>query len=1029
MKCPKCETDNTAGARFCQECAAPLTGTSGPGALVTETFETRREELSMGSAFAGRYQIIEELGHGGMGRVYRALDTKLHEEVGLKLIRPEIALDQKTLERFQNELKLARKISHRNVGRMYELMEDRGAHFITMEYVPGEDLRSFIRRSGQLTVGKTISVGKQVCDGLNEAHRQGIIHRDLKPSNIIIDREGNAKIMDFGIARSLATKSTTGLGVMIGTPEYMSPEQVEGKDVDPRSDLYSLGIILYEMATGRVPFEGDTPFTIGVKQKSERPKSPREFNAAIPEDLNRLILKCLEKDRSARPQSAAEVRAELERIEQGLPTTERVVPARKTHTARQVTVTFSLKKAIIPGAAVFIIIAAIVVWQLFSIKKSAVPPSGKPSLAIVYFENISGDPSLDDWKTGLPELLTTDLAQSKFLTVLSGETMFGILKKLNLTEAKKYSTEDLARVASDGRVGYVLSGGIMKAGSKIIITARLQKPRTGELVETKKIECAGEEDIPSKVDELTRMIKADLNLSPQQIAGDIDKAVGQITTTSPEALKYYVEARKRHMAMEYREAIPFYEKALALDPGFAMAYRGLATAYGNTSFAQKAREFNQKALANADRISDRERLLIQGRIFYMTERTYDKAIQTFEQLLTLYPDEYIALNGLGIVYDYLGEFGKALPYFERSYAVVKDALGCVNVASAQARLGRYDKAGEVYEDFLRTVSDSARIHVELGFLALAQSRFDEAMKEAEKAFLLTPGLIEASYLKSDVFYFQGNFEAAAKECRAVLERGAKAATLFARVRLIVLLTGQGRFADSARELSGLLAIADELKIANFRAASLLYSAMFDRSAGHPERAPDKLESAMKIFRDLDLWPNIRTTLAAQGLVFLDMGQPDKAASVAADLRAFVERGLNRKAVRHVDLLEGAIELKKGNSTKAVELSEKAVSFLPAQTEITDEHAQFLDHLAAAYEESGNLAKARETYEKITGLTLGRFMYGDIYAKAFFKLGRIAERQGDKAGARTNYRKFLEIWKSADPGIPEVSDAKRRLSGL
>ena len=382
MKCPKCRTDNPESARFCQECAAPLTGASGPGAFVTETVQTVREELTMGSTFAGRYQIIEELGHGGMGRVYRALDTKLHEEVGLKLIRPEIALDQKTLERFQNELKLARKISHRNVGRMYELMEDRGAHFITMEYVPGEDLRSFIRRSGQLTVGKTIAVAKQVCDGLEEAHRQGIIHRDLKPSNIIIDREGNAKIMDFGIARSLAAKSTTGLGVMIGTPEYMSPEQVEGKDVDPRSDIYSLGIILYEMSTGRVPFEGDTPFTIGVKQKSERPKSPREFNAGIPEDLNKLILKCLEKDKAARPQSAAEVRAELERIEQGLPDDRACRPgAGKRDGPQEITVKFSLKKAVTPRRGrPRHRSPRIVVWQLLSLKKGTpAPPSGKPS--------------------------------------------------------------------------------------------------------------------------------------------------------------------------------------------------------------------------------------------------------------------------------------------------------------------------------------------------------------------------------------------------------------------------------------------------------------------------------------------------------------------------------------------------------------------------------------------------------------------------------------------------------------------------
>jgi eukaryotic-like serine/threonine-protein kinase len=742
MKCPKCQTDNASDSRFCKECATALPATSQPGVMVTETLDTRPVELTTGSSFAGRYQIIEELGHGGMGRVFRALDTKLHEEVALKLIRPEIALDRNTLERFQNELKLARKISHRNVGRMYELMDDRGAHFITMEYVPGEDLRSFILRSGQLTVGKTLSIARQISEGLDEAHRQGIIHRDLKPSNIIIDREGNAKIMDFGIARSLTAKSKTGVGVMIGTPEYMSPEQVEGREVDARSDLYSLGIIIYEMLTGRVPFEGDTPFTIGIKQKSERPKDPRDFNASIPGDLNRLILKCLEKDKVARPQSVADIRAELARIEHGLPTTERVAPSRKPLTSREITVKFTPKKLALP-VAVFVMIAAVVAWRILAPKRAA-PLSGKPSLAIAYFENISGDPALDDWKMGVPELLTTDLAQSKFLTVLSGDTVYGILKKLGLLDAQKYSADDLVKVADEGRVHYVLTGGIMKAGPKIIITARLQKPRTGEVVETKKIECEGEEDIPRKVDELTRMIKADLDLTPQQIAGDIDKDVGRISTSSPEALKYYVEARKLHNEMKSDPAISLYERAIALDPGFAMAYRGMASCYSNKGFLQKAREFNQKAMDHADRISDRERLLIQGRAYDLSERTYGKAIQAYEELLKLYPDDSLGLNGLGVIYSAIEESEKALAYFERDYALNKDAMTCANVAGELKSLGRYDEARGVYEEYLRSVADNAGIRRGMGWNALAQGRYEEARREADKAFLISPNDIGTS---------------------------------------------------------------------------------------------------------------------------------------------------------------------------------------------------------------------------------------------------------------------------------------------
>jgi len=224
-KCPKCQTDNPSDSKYCRECATPLTHhPEKPAISVTRTIEVATAELTRGTLFAGRYEIIEELGAGGMGSVYRAEDTKIRQEVALKLIRPEIASSRKTIERFRNEIKTARMIAHRNVCRMFDLGEEKGAYFITMEYVSGEDMKSFLRRAAPLNTGRAIAIGIQVCEGLAEAHRLGVVHRDLKPGNIMIDKEGNARIMDFGIARSIADKGITGTGVMIGTPEYMSPE-------------------------------------------------------------------------------------------------------------------------------------------------------------------------------------------------------------------------------------------------------------------------------------------------------------------------------------------------------------------------------------------------------------------------------------------------------------------------------------------------------------------------------------------------------------------------------------------------------------------------------------------------------------------------------------------------------------------------------------------------------------------------------------------------------------------------------------
>ena len=289
-----------------------------------------------------------------MGKVFKAFDRKINEVVALKLIRPEIGVNEKAIERFKNELKIARKITHRNICRMHDLGEEGLIHYITMEYVAGEDLKRFIRRAGTLSSGKAIDIAKQVCEGLAEAHRLGVIHRDLKPQNIMIDQDGNAKIMDFGIARFVDTDRMTGSGVMIGTPEYMSPEQVELKDVDKRADIYSLGIVLYEMVSGRVPFEGETPLSIAMKHKIEKPRNVREWNPQVSVELAAVISKCMEKAAGDRFQSAEELMEELGKVEQDLSTAERIVPRKKPASSKEMAATFKMKKLIVPAAALIV---------------------------------------------------------------------------------------------------------------------------------------------------------------------------------------------------------------------------------------------------------------------------------------------------------------------------------------------------------------------------------------------------------------------------------------------------------------------------------------------------------------------------------------------------------------------------------------------------------------------------------------------------------------------------------------------------
>jgi TolB-like protein/predicted Ser/Thr protein kinase len=625
-KCPKCNSDNPDTLKFCGECGTQLPESK--DIEVTETIEVPKEELTRGTTFAGRYEIIEELGKGGMGRVYRVEDTKLEQEIALKLIKPEIAKDKKTIERFRNELKLARNIRHKNVCGMFDLGEIEGAHFITMEYVRGEDLRSLIRRIGQLPIGKSISITNQICEGLAEAHRQGVVHRDLKSNNIMIDKEGNVRIMDFGIARSLETKGITGAGVMIGTPEYMSPEQVEGKEVDQRSDIYSLGVILYEMVTGRVPFEGDTPFTIGMKHKGETPKNPKEFNNQIPDDLSCVILRCLEKDKEKRCQSADEVRSELIRIEQGIPSSERVIPKKRPLTSKEITVKFSKKWAFLVMVIVVILAAALAIFLLR--EEIGVIHHKQIRIVVLPFEN-EGSAEDEYFVEGISDEIRERLSRLRTLGVISRAS----------SKLYKNSDKTNKQIKEELDVKYILRGQIFwdKTGGgegRISVRPELIHATDDTQIWSKSYESVEEEiftvqsDIPEQI-----IRQLDITLSKSEYT-----IINPELTDNFEAYQAYLRGLDyllggmSGMDAEGAEmAISMFEHALRLDPLYVMAYARLSEAhshivhFGHDTTPERfslAKDAVNKAV---ELDPDRPEIhLALGRYYYWCHKNYEQAL-------------------------------------------------------------------------------------------------------------------------------------------------------------------------------------------------------------------------------------------------------------------------------------------------------------------------------------------------------------------------------------------------------------------
>jgi tetratricopeptide (TPR) repeat protein len=1043
MKCPKCQIPNPSDAIFCAKCATKLD--SSAKFSVTRTLETSPEGLGKGKLFAGRFELIEKLGAGGMGIVYRAYDKEVGEEMAIKILHSEIALDEGTVDRFRNEIKLARKISHRNVCRMHELHQDGKQLFITMEYVSGQDLKDLIKETGTLATGQVLSIAKQVAEGMAEAHDLGVIHRDFKPQNIMVDKEGNAKIMDFGIARSLRTEGMTAEGVIIGTPDYMAPEQVEGLETDQRTDIYALGAILFEMATGRVPFEGDTPLSVAYKHKNELPLPPRKLNAQIPEPFNQLILRCLEKEKENRYQTADELLADLIRIEDSLPISERVIlKARPTIRISRKKAT-GLRRFLVPALVFLCIVIAAAVLYRTVIKKSAPPTASKiaNSVAIISFTNLTGEKDLDIWSRGVPELLITNLENTGYFQVTTWERMRDILKQMGKKDVETIDSDLGFELCRMGGIESLVTGTLTKAGDMFALDVRVLDAETKKLRKSAGSRGEGVASIiKTQVDELSRAIAEGLSTDGEKIEQS-QFQVAEMTTTSPEAYRLFIIGKERTSKVDFEKAAEYLERAVQIDPEFAVAYMVLSGAYFMSGKHNQGRKALTKARELSGHASDRDRLFIEQSYAFWVEKDLEKSKSILEEIIKKYPDDKESHSHLGFCLAIQGRFADAVREYQEVLRLDPNSGGAFNMLGlAYANLGEFEKAIEALKKYIALTPGEPNPWDSLSVAYIKMGKVDEAIASYTEALKIKPDFEISNMTISYLYAFKEDYPAALDSIDRYLsldlspERRADA-SLWKGFCLYWL----GRFSESlnafqqAEEASR---TADWLfKPALFLLRFMLY---FDREEFEAAR------QSVQRYVDYRVEQNPKRGVhfitfgdCLRGLCNVKEGRLDLARTELGEMKSALEDLSGRdkeNLMENVSILQAEIDLTEGSIKEAMVSLEKIVpssGFQPNQPFnfyilMNRNWSLYKEQWARIYTKKGDINKAIAEYERLIAPDPKK-TNALIHPRCYYSLGRLYEEKSWEDKAIDQYEKFLDLWKDADPGIAEVVDARERLAGL